>query len=126
MNNPRTLSKKLNYLLSIGLIEVDENGYRLTEKGLEATKLMGKLNSLLKEPEVRITNVERIPHKFYGELLRKYSKILYNHYRERLLGKLMKSVKEKLTELGAKKLFMLNGRYYWIVSKVKAGEVYQL
>jgi DNA-binding HxlR family transcriptional regulator len=38
VNNPRTLSKKLNYLLSIGLIEVDENGYRLTEEGLEATK----------------------------------------------------------------------------------------
>ncbi|MEM3061467.1 MAG: nucleotidyltransferase domain-containing protein, partial [Candidatus Bathyarchaeia archaeon] len=50
--------------------------------------------------------------------------ILYE--KDGFLTNLMRAVKEKLTELGAKRVVMPNKRHYWVISKVKAGEVYQL
>ena len=86
VKNPRTLSKKLAKLSSASLVEANERGYLLTEKGLKAADLIKKLRDLLESSEVEIMNIERIPHRFYGELLRRYCLILFENYKERLVG----------------------------------------
>ncbi|MEM3429658.1 MAG: nucleotidyltransferase domain-containing protein [Candidatus Bathyarchaeia archaeon] len=86
VKNPRTLSKKLTKLSSVSLINSEGGAYRLTEKGLKAAELTRRLRELLEGPKVEAKNVERIPHRLYGELLRRYCSILWENYRERILG----------------------------------------
>jgi len=86
VRNPRTLSKKLTQLSSVSLINSGEGVYRLTEKGMKAAELTRRLRELFEGPEAEAKNIERIPHRFYGELLRRYCHILWENYQERLLG----------------------------------------
>ncbi|MBS7626795.1 nucleotidyltransferase domain-containing protein [Candidatus Bathyarchaeota archaeon] len=86
VRNPRTLSKKLRQLSSLSLINSEEGVYRLTEKGMKAAELTLRLRKLLEGPQAEAKNIERIPHRLYGELLRRYFHILWENYQERLLG----------------------------------------
>jgi len=85
IRNPKTLSKKLKELVSAGLVSRSKEGYKLTEKGKKALKLMLKLRDLIMERD-QIKNIERIPHRIYSSLLRKYCEILREEFGDRLVG----------------------------------------
>jgi len=86
VKNPKTLSRKLAQLSSAGLVSGGGGGYRLTERGSRAAELIAGLRDLLGGPKAEIKGAERIPHKSYRELLRRYCRILLDNYGERLLG----------------------------------------
>jgi len=84
--NPRTLSKKLEFLISKGLVKVKDRLYMLTEKGEIVLELLEKLNEIIEDLDFHVLNVEKIPHKIYSSLLEKYCKILYEHFGSKLVG----------------------------------------
>lgn len=84
VKNSRTLSKKLKILISLGLVEVEGKLYKITEKGSKALEALEDFYRALK-PEIRI-EVDRIPHRAYARLLKKYCEILYEYFGERLEG----------------------------------------
>ena len=87
VSNPRTLNRKLKMLNSFGLVRVDNKLYLLTERGLRIESLLSEINKALRtKVEIR---VERIPHGFFGPVLRKYCEILYDHFGKRLKGVLV-------------------------------------
>jgi len=87
--NPRTLSKKLGMLMSMGLIEADGGFYKLSAKGETAVQLLKRLDAILELPKFSVMNVERIPHRAYADLLERYCEMLYEYYQDRLVGILL-------------------------------------
>ncbi|MEQ9713913.1 MAG: nucleotidyltransferase domain-containing protein [Candidatus Asgardarchaeum sp.] len=86
VENPRTLSRKLRYLISRKIIKSEKRMYKLTEKGKIVVDLLKKLNMIIEGTEIHIKNIERIPHKIYSGLLERYCKILCEHFGEKLIG----------------------------------------
>ncbi len=87
VNNPRTLSRKIKFLLNHGLLTRDRIGYRITDRGLKVLKLMQEILELIgARNEFRIINIERIPHKYYAQLVERYSRLLLEHFSSRLLS----------------------------------------
>ena len=89
VDNPRTLSKKLGMLMSMGLIEVDGGFYKLSVKGEVVVELLKRLNNILGLSTFSVMNIERIPHRVYANLLKRYCEMLYEHYQDRLVGILL-------------------------------------
>lgn len=86
VSNPRTLSKKLEFLISKGLVKIEGRLYMLTEKGEIALKLLEKLTAIVEDSEFHVVNIEKIPHGVYSKILERYCKILYEHFGTKLLG----------------------------------------
>lgn len=89
IKNPRTLSKKLKELGSLGMIESRDKIYTLSEKGKRAVGLVKSWFELVGAPETKITNLERIPHRAFADVLGRYCQILLEHFKDRLLGLLV-------------------------------------
>ena len=89
LKNPRTLSRKLKELGSLGLVESKDKTYSLSEKGKRAAELARTWFELLEAPKAEIVNVDRVPHPTFGEVLKHYCELLLDHFRERLLGVLV-------------------------------------
>jgi len=89
LRNPRTLSKKLKELRSLGMVECKDGIYSLSEKGRRAAELVQSWKELLEGPKAEIKNLYRIPHPVYGGVLRRYCELLLNHFKERLKGVLL-------------------------------------
>ncbi len=226
ISNPRTLSRKLRFLLSRGLLVRDEVGYRITGRGLRVLKLMREILDVVEsEGGVGVLNIERIPHRYYAPLLDRYSRLLLEYFGDRLLSivlfgsvgrgdwdensdidllvivdgwdgvpvwrrvrelyrvrerlrdtreyksavragftpiiqhyplsreealnfnrvyldivldgiiiydregffsKIIEALRNKLVRYGAKRISLPNGKYYWVIKNVKAGDVYEL
>lgn len=86
VDNPRTLSKKLKFLVSKDLVEVENRLYKLTEKGEVTLKFLEKLKAIVEDSSLHVTNIEKIPHRIYGSILERYCKILYEHFGTKLIG----------------------------------------
>lgn len=89
LKNPRTLSKKLRELSSLGLVESRNKIYSLTEKGKRAAELARGWTELIEAPKAEVKNLDRIPHRAFAEVLKRYCKILLDHFKDRLLGVLV-------------------------------------
>jgi len=89
LKNPRTLSKTLKELSSLGMVESRNKIYSLSEKGRRAAGLAKSWLELIEVPEAEITNLDRIPHRAFADVLRCYCKILLEHFKNRLLGVLV-------------------------------------
>lgn len=87
--NPRTLSKKLKELSSLGMVESRNKIYVLSEKGRRAAELAKSWLELTTAPEAEIVNLDRIPHRAFADVLNRYCKILLGHFKDRLLGLLV-------------------------------------
>lgn len=86
VSNPSTLAGKLRKLRSLGLIEAKNGFYELTNKGLEASRLLEDLRRVLYSSEPSVGNVERIPHHHYAPVVRKYCELLRDLLGERLMS----------------------------------------
>jgi predicted nucleotidyltransferase len=84
VQNPRTLSKKLEMLKSSGLLISENRLYSLSERGERAESLLESFKALL-SPSVSLKNIERFPYAYAG-FLSKYCEILYEHFSDRLMG----------------------------------------
>ncbi|MDI6819925.1 MAG: nucleotidyltransferase domain-containing protein [Candidatus Hodarchaeaceae archaeon] len=89
LKNPRTLSKKLRELSSLGMVESRDKIYSLSEKGRRAAGLAKSWFELIEVPGAEITNVDRIPHRAFADVLERYCKILLGHFKDGLLGVLV-------------------------------------
>lgn len=87
--NPRTLSRKLKELSSLGMVESRDKIYVLSEKGRRAAELAKSWLELTAAPEAEIVNLDRIPHRAFADVLMRYCKILLDHFKDRLLGLLV-------------------------------------
>ena len=87
--NPRTLSRKLKELSSLGMVESRDKIYVLSEKGRRAAELVKSWLELTAAPEAEIVNLDRIPHRAFADVLNRYCKILLDHFKDRLLGLLV-------------------------------------
>jgi hypothetical protein len=83
------LSKKLRELRSLGLVESRNKIYSLTEKGRRAAELARDWTELIEAPKAEVKNLDRIPHRVFAEVLKRYCKILLDHFKDRLLGVLV-------------------------------------
>jgi len=88
IRNPRTLSRRLKELASMGLLSRSNEGYRLTAKGRRVLNLMRNLLMELSSRDL-VKNLDRIPHRMYSSLLRRYCEILREKFGERLVGILL-------------------------------------
>jgi predicted nucleotidyltransferase/DNA-binding HxlR family transcriptional regulator len=86
VSNPRTLAIKLRRLRRLELVKAENGAYELTNKGLEASRVLEDLHRILYSSEPRVENVERIPHHHYAPVIRKYCEILKDLLGERLLS----------------------------------------
>ncbi|MBO3841802.1 MAG: nucleotidyltransferase domain-containing protein [Candidatus Brockarchaeota archaeon] len=86
IGNPRTLTIKLEKLKRLELIEVKNGLYELTSKGVEVCRVIENLRNILHSPEPRIENVERIPHQYYAQVVRRYCELLREVLGDRLLS----------------------------------------
>lgn len=86
VSNPRTLTRKLRKLRRLELIEVKNGFYELTNKGLEASRVLKDLRGILYSSEPRVGNLEKIPHHYYAPVLRKYCELLRDLLGERLVS----------------------------------------
>ena len=87
VENPRTLSRKIKLLLEKGLLAREGRGYRITERGSRVLYHMREILELVGargEPE--ISNIDRIPHRYYAPLVRRYCELLLERFGDRLLG----------------------------------------
>ncbi|MBS7623095.1 nucleotidyltransferase domain-containing protein [Candidatus Bathyarchaeota archaeon] len=89
IGNPRTLTVKIQRLIEMGLIQSGGNRYTLSSLGEEACTLLERLEEALRQAKVEVSGVERVPHAYYASLLRRYCRILIDHYGERLFGVLV-------------------------------------
>lgn len=89
VENPRTLSRKLKMLNSMGLIDKVDKVYFLSEEGERAAGLVEEWNDLIESPVGQLKNLGRIPHPTFAPVLRRYCGILRNHFSGRLLGVLL-------------------------------------
>ncbi len=91
VENPRTLSRKLKELDSLGMIMSENSLYSLSAKGKQAAELSRKWRELLESgsPENDVKNIERIPHPTFSKVLSRYSRILLDYFGERLFGVLV-------------------------------------
>lgn len=89
VRNPRTLSRKLKGLASIGLVESDGGVYSLSPRGRRAAELAEGWFELLDGARIEVRNLDRIPHRAFAEVLGSYCRILASRYRGRLLGVLV-------------------------------------
>ena len=89
LRNPRTLSRKLKELSSMGMIESEDKTYSLSEKGKRAAELAKTWLELLEAPETKITNLDRVPHPTFGGVLKRYCELLLDHFQEKLVGVLV-------------------------------------
>jgi predicted nucleotidyltransferase/DNA-binding HxlR family transcriptional regulator len=87
--NPRTLSRKLKELKSLGMVESRDRIYVLSEKGRRAAELARSWLELTAAPKAEIVNLDRIPHRVFADVLRRYCEILLDHFRDRLIGLLV-------------------------------------
>lgn len=87
IRNPRTLSRKLTALKQSGLVEQENGRYQLTERGVRAARALEDLKRAIKDPTE--PPVSRVPHPFYGPVLKKYVQILHDHFGDRLRGILL-------------------------------------
>lgn len=88
VKNPRTLAGKLAALHGLGLVESYGGIYRLSEKGLRATRVLRELTEIMDETPREI-GVARVPHPCYGPLLSRYTEMLRDQFGERLTGVLL-------------------------------------
>jgi len=87
VRNPRTLSRKLAELVSLGLVAKGDRLYSLTQKGVEVADLVMRLKeTLAPSPEV---DIERVPHPIYRQVLRRFCELLLGRYGVRLKGVLL-------------------------------------
>lgn len=87
VRNPRTLSRKLKMLESMGLVVSENRLYSLSERGERAEGLLESLEALL-SPRISPKNFERLPCVYAG-FLSEYCEVLYEHFSERLVGVLV-------------------------------------
>ncbi len=226
VNNPRTLSRKIKFLLNNELLVKDRLGYKITDKGLKVLNHMKEILNIIEvQNESKILNIDRIPHKYYAPLIKRYSRLLLEHFNNRLISivlfgsisrgdwnknsdidlliivnnwdeipiwkrlrelyevrsklretieykfavkagyipiiqhyplsrrealnfhrlyldivldgiiiydkdkffsKIINSLKNKLVKYNARRIYKPNGKYYWIIKEIRAGEVYKL
>jgi hypothetical protein len=84
VKNSRTLSRKLRGLSSMGLVELEDKLYRLSIAGERALGAIESFYEALK-PEA-LFNVDRVPHRLYAPVLKRYCEILFGHFKHRLMG----------------------------------------
>ncbi len=91
VGNPRTLSRKLKELDSLGMINSENSSYSLSAKGKQAAELSRKWRELLESgpPDDGVKNIDRIPHPTFSKVLSRYCRILLDHFGERLFGVLV-------------------------------------
>lgn len=89
IRNPKTLSRKLKLLSSLGLVNKLDRSYCLTETGERAVAMVEEWRKLSQGAQEEPTNLARIPHPTFGVVLGRYCRILQEHFGERLLGVLL-------------------------------------
>jgi len=89
IKNPRTLSKKLKELNSLGMVESKDGVYSLSGKGKQAAGFVKSWLELIEAPKAEIVNLDRIPHRAFADVLERYCKILLDRFKNRLLGVLV-------------------------------------
>lgn len=89
IRNPKTLSRKLKLLSSLGLLSKLDRSYCLTETGERAVVMVEEWRKLSQGAQEEPTNLARIPHPTFGAVLGRYCRILQEHFGERLLGVLL-------------------------------------
>ncbi len=89
VQNPKTLSRKLKLLSSLGLVNRSERFYSLTEAGERAAKMVEEWRKLSHGAQEEPMNLACIPHPTFGAVLGRYCRILRQHFGERLLGVLL-------------------------------------
>lgn len=89
VENPRTLSRKLKMLNSMGLLDKADRMYSLSEKGERAAELVEEWKDLIDSSAGEVKNLGRIPHPTFAPVLRRYCSILRNHFADRLHGILL-------------------------------------
>ncbi len=87
VKNPKTLTRKLTVLRGLGLVEQNQGGYGLTEKGRDVAGILDELGRVLRENSK--TEVERIPHPLYAAVLSRYVRVLHDYFGDRLEGVLL-------------------------------------
>ena len=86
VSNPRMLTIKLKKLKSLELVEVKNGFYTLTHKGLKVSRILEDLDKALHTHELKIKNLERIPHYHYIPVVKKYCELLIDTFGERLVS----------------------------------------
>jgi len=89
VQNPKTLSRKLKLLSSLGLVNRLDRSYSLTEAGERAAKMVEEWRELSHGAQTEPMNLACIPHPTFGPVLGRYCRILQQHFGERLLGVLL-------------------------------------
>ncbi|MFQ5837310.1 MAG: nucleotidyltransferase domain-containing protein [Thermoplasmata archaeon] len=87
VQNARTLNSKLKIMIGLGWVEKYEGSYRLTPRGERAADLLRQLESLLVRPPA--VDVERVPHPYFGPVLKALAEKLLERFGENLLGILL-------------------------------------
>jgi predicted nucleotidyltransferase len=86
IKNPRTLSIKLRKLRELDIIEEDGGKYKLTQRGIKVSVILEDLNKTLCTQKFKVENIERIPHKYFASLIKRYCEILKDLLGDRLIS----------------------------------------
>ena len=85
VRNPKTLTEKLRYLESLGLVEKRSGVYVATDRGRRVAAKLEEVERLLRA-KPRVKNVERIPHAFLAPVIGRFCEALYEVLGERLVS----------------------------------------
>lgn len=86
VHNPKTLSRKLAMLRSIGFVNKAGGNYSLTKKGKRAAGIVEQWRLLEEPADYSVKNIGRVPHPTFGPVLERYCGILREHFGSGLLG----------------------------------------
>ncbi len=90
VENPRTLSLRLSELRDLGLIRKEQSKYGLTKEGIDAGDLLRELDLVLRLKDLkrwlRREGFDRLPRTTYRGLLRRYVRLLLEHFEDRLVS----------------------------------------
>jgi len=88
VKNPKTLTRRLRELSSLGLIGRRSGYYVITDRGLRLLRSMEDLESAFEEGRrwLREDNLERVAYPWLRPLLKRYCELLIRRYRDRLFS----------------------------------------